>query len=131
MRTTEAYYSGGKYGNVDRCELINLTLNEDESGYYLSARFEVEYSHSLREFSVPKIRLPIRPDKVIISQIDTDWDGCRAHINLGFGDLPLEYGMVYGYRTLFAEKIIEEKSVEMSLDEIEKKLGHKIKIVNK
>lgn len=132
MEKNEVYYSGGKCGNVNKCELTNLTLNCDESGYYLSARFEVEDEHSLREAIVPKIHLHIRPDKVIISQVVSEWDLSRnTCIDLGFGELPLEYGEVEGQRCLYSEKVLKENVTEMTLDEIEKKLGHKIKIVNK
>lgn len=132
MFRTEVYYSGDKFGgNVNKCELTNLTLNCDESGYYLSARFEVEDKHSLREAVIPKIRLTIQPDKVILAHTDSDREDRRTHIDLGFGYMPLEYGEVEGQRRLYSEKVLKENVTEMTLDEIEKKLGHKIKIVNK
>ena len=48
--------------------------------------------------------------------------------SFGLGDLSL-YSDDDGY--LYHEKIIEEKTKEMTLEEIEKKLGHKVKIVSK
>jgi hypothetical protein len=48
--------------------------------------------------------------------------------DIGFGDmqlLPDDDGNAYYVR------VLETKTKEMTLDEIEKKLGHKVKIVNK
>jgi hypothetical protein len=116
--------------NVDKVKLTYLTLNEDECGYYLSAQYRVEDNHSIRELEIPKIRLGIRPDSVAIRQ-EGDGPYMRTSVNLGFGycwmDLvENDLGKVY-----FTEKVIEENTHEMTLDEIEKKLGYKVKIVNK
>lgn len=129
------YYScrGGTGGNVESVTLDNLMLNKDEKGHYLSARFIVEDKASVMELWVPKIRLCITPGRVEIGRDSGDlpYSSGRMWIDLGFGELPLEYEKIGGSTALFTKKVLKEKSVEMTLDEIEKKLGHKVKIVNK
>ena len=128
---TKIRYSEGYYGNSDKVELTELTFNKDDKNYYLSAKFRVEDKHSIREFDIPKIRLNINPAKVSIT---VDYDPCcnleQAYVDLGFGNLPMEFVDMDGKNVRFVERIIEEKYTEMTIDEIEKKLGHKIKIVN-
>ena len=114
-------------------ELKDISLKKDFNGYYLAAKFKVEDSHSIRELDVPHIRFIDKThwrDWVMIEEIN-DVDDDRAYINFGFGALPLDYGLSNGYRALFTEKVLEEKYKEMTLEEIEKKLGHKVKIVNR
>lgn len=116
--------------NMNKVKLTYLALNEDVCGYYLSARYRVEDEHSIRELDIPKIRLQIIPETVRIRQ-EGDGPYINTSVNLGFGYCRLDavendLGKVY-----FTETVIEEKPHEMTLDEIEKKLGYKVKIVNK
>ena len=124
------YYRKGK--NAYDVKMTEFDLHKDEDSYYLSAKFIVEDEYSIRELDVPKIRLNIDLDRVYI---DTESDPyCfknMAWINLGFGRLPLDFTDFNGQRVLYTEKILEEKYTEMTMDEIEKKLGYKVKIVNK
>lgn len=48
-------------------------------------------------------------------------------INVGFGDVDIYYNDNF----TITDKIVEYSVKEMSIEEIEKKLGHKVKIVNK
>jgi hypothetical protein len=131
MGLNSVYYRSGCGGNAGKVELKSLELKKDFNGYYLAAKFQVEDAHSVRELDIPHIQLCIDCSSVYIDVRDSDWDGERASVNLGFGKLPLNYGMSCGCRALFTEKILEEKYTEMTMDEIEKKLGYKVKIVNK
>ena len=133
MGAISSYYKPGGLGNHAKIELENLTLNEDKVGHYLTAKFKVEDAHSIREVDVPKIRLRIVPDKVSLrTSNDPYWSTSSSYINMGFGDLPLEFVKNKdGLDILYTESILEEKYTEMTMDEIEKKLGHKVKIVNK
>ena len=132
MAVENLIYRSGEFGNDDKVELTGLTLNKDENNYYLSAKFRVEDAHSIRRLDIPKIRLNIRPNNV---SLIAEGNNCRrrseAYINLGFGNLPLECYEVDGVNVMYTEKILEEKYTEMTMDEIEKKLGYKVKIVNK
>lgn len=132
MRKKDFSYTTGCGGNANSVELTNLTLNQDDTGYFLSATFKVETEHSIREIDIPKIQLNINPYKVCI---ETEYSPYSKRempsINLGFGWLPLGRSDFEGHEVFFTEKILEEKYTEMTLDEIEKKLGYKVKIVSK
>lgn len=118
--------------NTKKIELTDLTLNKDDIGYYLTAKFKVEDEHSIREAKFPKIRLNINESRLSVKTETSDYDlRDYAWADIGFGMLPLDYEIVDGLKVAYTEKILEEKYTEMTLDEIEKKLGHKIKIVNK
>lgn len=118
--------------NVDGLELIDLKFNEDEFGYYLSTKLKVEDKHSIREVTIPKIRLKFDKSRVYVkTESDPFTLSNYAWVNLGFGELPLDFETIDGQKVLYVEKVLEEKYTEMTLDEIENKLGHKIKIVNK
>lgn len=120
---------GGVNGNG--VELKELKLDHDkELGYYLSAKYRVEDVHSIREIVIPRILLGVKPNFVAIRQEGDTW--LRSEADIGFGYCTLgdaDFGN--GINTNFIEHILEEKTHEMTLDEIEKKLGYKVKIVNK
>lgn len=111
-----------------KVELTDISLHCDVYGHYLSAKYRIEDNSSIRELNIPKIRLKINHGFVEIKHED---GSCfTPRINMGFGDLPLDH-----YRdqvgVYFTEKVLEEKVHEMTVDEIEKKLGYKVKIVSK
>lgn len=129
MSSNHVYYGSM---NTKDVQLTDIAFNKDEFGYYLSTKFKVEDEHSIREVNVPKIRLLINPNQLYLrTEADLYSCGYRAWANLGFGELPMEFETVDGNKVLYTETILEEKYAEMTLDEIEKKLGHKIKIVSK
>lgn len=113
-------------------ELKELRLNHEKNiGYYLSAKYRVEDEHSIREVDIPKILLGVNPRFVAIRQEGDHW--LRNEVDIGFGFCTL-VGVDIGHGvndTYFIETVVEEKTHEMTLDEIEKKLGYKVKIVNK
>lgn len=102
------------YKNNIRVDLIDLTLAKDELGYYLSPRYRVETSNDIREIYIPKARLNI--DRHMFNIVD-DSGEC------------LMYCDINGVR--YYDTLIETKTKEMSLEEIEEKLGHKVKIISK
>jgi hypothetical protein len=125
-------YRAGGVGVDDDVVLTNLTLYKDKKNYCLSAKFKVEDGHSIRELDIPKIRLNVNPKHVAIRSRELYYTGDRENvIDLGFGELPLEKVDIDSESVYYTEKILEEKYTEMTLDEIEKKLGYKVKIVNK
>lgn len=128
-------------GDGTTAKLTDLQLYKEEDAYFLSAKYTIEDDKTIRELNVPKIRLPILYDYVAIRQEDsciTNDSRCitpAPEIYMGFGrchwtslekDAP--FGTMPAY---FTETVIDEKTHEMTLDEIEKKLGYKVKIVNK
>lgn len=126
-------YNAYNLGNAKEVKLTKFTLEKDDRGYYLAATYRVEDEHAIREIDIPKIRLGLDAKRVSIRS-EHDPYACHrvSYANLGFGELPLDFAVNKdGHAYLYTEKILEEKYTEMTLDEIEKKLGHKIKIVNK
>ena len=126
-------YNSYNMGNCEDIKLTKFALAQDERGYYLTAGYRVEDSHSIREIDIPKIRLNLDEKRIRIS-VERDPCACYriAHVDLGFGELPLDWEKnENGQAYLYKETVLEEKYTEMTMDEIEKKLGYKVKIVNK
>ena len=106
--------------------LVKANLRHDNSGYYLDLVYRVEDDKTVELYKLPRVRLPLKENDVTIR---TDHDGFSyiSHANVGFGYLrlhPDKNGVQYTVET------IETKTKEMTLEEIEKKLGHKVKIVS-
>jgi hypothetical protein len=97
-------------------------------GYALDVTYTIETPECVQELNIPRVWLPIQNSDI---QICTDPDyiyggqECRADIGFGFQNI--------GFRNehAFILTTIETKTKEMTLEEIEKKLGHKVKIVNR
>ena len=122
----EVHYAPGN--NCANVKLTNLSLDTDEIGYYLSAKYRVEDYNSVRELDIPKIRFRVSNNMVQIRRTGELYP--QVQIDMGLGWMPVIHdgsdNEVY-----FTETVIEEKTHEMTLEEIEKKLGYKVKIVNK
>lgn len=121
--------------NDTKVELTDLVLKKDKDGiYYLGAKYRVEDDKAVREVHIPKILLTVNRSNVTIRRDDCYREDfihiSHPEVDIGFGYLPLciddPCNMTY-----FTETVIEEKIHELTLDEIEKKLGYKVKIVNK
>ena len=103
-----------------------------ESGYlYMSLTYEIEDEHVVKEIHIPKIATCIPTGREPFINHVTTSHGSIYDVILDIGSM--EYQVIKGgvddmYLT---EKILYEKPTEMTLEEIEKKLGHKIKIVSK
>jgi hypothetical protein len=123
----------GPHGNAEDIKLTKFVLEQDERGYYLSAKYRVEDEHAIREIDIPKIRLHLNNEQIRIDYKHDPYSlASSALIDLGFGMLPLDYVTDDNANVfVFKEQIIEEKYTDMTLEEIEKKLGYKVKIVNK
>lgn len=105
--------------------LTELSLSRDDKvGYYLSACYRVEDESRISDIYIPKASLPINPNRVFFSH-DPTYHGPVC--DMGFGKLHLHENSNGSYMW---EQVVEEKVHEMTLDEIEKKLGYKVKIVN-
>ena len=118
-------YFDGAYAKVD---LTDLVLEKDVNGcYYLGAKYRIEDENSIRELRIPKMLLNVRPNNVIIRH---DKLCLMPEVNIGFGYMPLVYEDPRN-KIFYTETVIEEKTHEMTLDEIEEKLGYKVKIVSK
>ncbi len=108
--------------SIEKVQLDGLKLNRDDQGYYLSAQYTIEDRGTIKEVCFPKIRLKIGEDRL---HIEYTYNSCR--VDMGCGSWLVEPNIIGVYYT---EKVIGEKIYEMTLSEIEKKLGYKVKIVS-
>lgn len=115
------------YSDTPDCSvrMTDLKLDHDSQGYYLSAKYRIEDKHSVRELEFPKIRLNVDKKHVQFKSV-----GVRPEVDIGFGFCPLNH---QGSRPgiYYTERILKEKVREMTVEEIEKALGHRVKIVGK
>lgn len=125
----------------------NARLFLSEGGhYFLDVRYETEDAEKVMEYHFPKVRLPIEYAETEQSLFSNSECPADIKLVLPFDDLPCYKGTATFVReakdgrgresitvpeTYFASCVIEEKTKEMTIAEIEKKLGHKVKIVDK
>lgn len=112
-------------GNNVKVDLIDLTLDRDGMGYYLSPRYRVETERSVREIYIPKARLKLNYHKVTVD-LNTFTNNYACDLIPGGLEL---YADSEGH--VYYDTVIEEKTYELTLEEIEKRLGYKVKIVTK
>lgn len=130
MNTT--YIAEKGVGGILDVKLVRCDFHKNKvDGPYFHVTYQVETLDKIEEIDIPKMFLPITSERLIIRG-DRYGYGIFGNIdytaNLGFGDMrlvPDDLGVCY------TRKTINEKTREMTLAEIEKKLGHKVKIVNK
>lgn len=113
-------------------DLKDVKLNKDDYGNYFltltySGKDEFGNIHELVLDGVP-LNLYSTFNYVETKELPYSLDTfVEAKINVGFGDVN-----IYCKDNLtITDKIVEYAVKEMSIEEIEKKLGHKVKIVNK
>lgn len=100
-----------------KCNIENLKLIEEDGEYFLNISILIDSRFETGKYKC-MAKLPITPSKFSISE-----EIYRGKtINLGFGELPCVGGMLY--------ETIKKKEQTMTLSEIEKKLGYKIKLVS-
>ena len=103
-------------------EDINISFNQDINSYVIN----VSYRHTDRVGNVDIISirdLPITINPYPIVNRNVSCYGCETSINLGFGSLD--------FSEITSEEIrrIHTVTKEMTIEEIEEKLGYKVKIV--
>lgn len=125
---------------IERCLLDDLELVKEYGEYYLSAKYVLDTNIAKHKLYVPRIKLEIKQDDVeiqTVNEIDQrSGFTCRYdrhYIDIGLGKklllrsyTDIDTNETYHYKI---EKL-EDKVKEMTVDEIEKKLGYKIKIVS-
>ena len=107
-----------------KVEDINISFNKDINSYVIN----VSYRHTDRVGNVDIISirgLPITINPYPIVNRNTSCFECETSIDLGFGSLDFYPGI-----TSYETRRIHTVTKEMTIEEIEEKLGYKIKIVN-
>lgn len=104
-------------------EDINISFNKDINSYVIN----ISYRHTDREgnvdiISIRDLPITIYPHPIVNRKFSCY--GCETSINLGFGSLE-------SYPEITSEEIrrIHTVTKEMTIEEIEEKLGYKVKIV--
>ena len=107
-----------------KVEDINISFNKDINSYVIN----ISYRYTDREGNVDIISirdLPITINPYPNFNSASVYYGCEKSIDLGFGSLEFYPGV-----TSYETHRIHTVTKEMTIEEIEKKLGYKIKIVN-
>lgn len=114
-------------------ELKNIELFEEKGQYYLKLKYIIEDERRIKELEFPKVGIPF--NKNVYPNVDTHWSYANRSCSLragcyGVESLPILPGETSeANHVYYTEKTIKEKQTEMTIAEIEKKLGYKIKIV--
>lgn len=117
---------------LENAKLVSLTMNKtNREGYYgftLTAVYKYEDEQGEWEATFKDIPLPITTDtlpEVSVRSHEEFIDDTfipATYVNLGYGDQAV-------YHVFCEGKLIKEKVHDMTIDEIEKKLGYKVRIV--
>ena len=114
----------------EKTTLKNAELYKEDGQYYLKFIYEVENDAEVSEITIPKALLPIRQNSCILNY-PTVFHGIVDPPTIGLND-NIELALYKDEKGIYyTKKVIKEKTHELTLDEIEKKLGYKVKIVNK
>lgn len=117
--------------NERKHELKNIELFEENGQYYLKLKYILEDEHRIRELEIPKVMIPFNANIYPYINKSLNSDACGLIACYGNYELAILSGeTTHANHVYFTEKIIEEKRKEMTITEIEKKLGYKIKIVS-
>lgn len=111
----------------ENVELKKVKLVKNTWGYFLDMTYQVETPAKIEEIHLPMVRLPINTKRFIL-KTDDGFLRPTAVADVGFGIANLYQNKDRVYYTIETKEI---KTKEMTLEEIEEKLGHKVKIVNK
>lgn len=120
-----------KEKEMNDINLTNVKLKKDKCGYYLRLKYIQETDSVVNEIIIPKYRLPIRTNDLIIR--NEGYHGTSIEADIGFGYFPLENGVTEhsdGKEVIFTVKELKKKVHKMTVADIEKKLGYKIEIVS-
>ena len=106
-----------------KVEDINISFNQDINSYVIN----ISYRHTDREgnvdiISIRDLPITIYPHPIVNRKVSCY--GCETSIDLGFGSLEFYPGI-----TSEETRRIHTVTKEMTIEEIEEKLGYKIKII--
>lgn len=123
---------------MDRTELKGVELYKDNGEYFLKIVYEEEDEKGIYETIFPKVALDIPTSHYNINLDSQDTFG--DNLRLGYWNIytfitrrgaGLELGTSKFGGGIKLTNTIKEKTQELTLEEIEKKLGYKIKLVSK
>lgn len=107
---------------MENVRLKSFKTYEEEGLYFAHIVYQYEDNRGLWELTVPKVRIPVEPYRFDLKHGP---DGSTLDFGVGKCCMyPVDMD-VYARKVL-----IEEKIHEMTVEEIEEKLGYRVKIVN-
>ena len=117
-------------------------LNDGVQEFFIDVTYNYETLEYEKELHIPKIKLPLNSSSLALIHddgLDHMYRGVpfykpidRYYIKAGTEcqmPVSIEYDEKYGQDIAYTEKLIREKTRDMTISEIEKKLGYKIRIV--
>lgn len=115
--------------------LINYDLYKENGRLWLYLKYRIEDNDKTLEVVIPKVDLKCIPIKPEYLACNVEYRSYAfpddAYIIINSGRFGIDLGDTEEVKNVFfTEKVLEEKRKEMTLEEIEKKLGYKIKIVS-
>lgn len=108
-------------------KIKDVTINKIRNGYCLCVTYEaIDKLDNVHEFIFNNVPLTITNNlnQVSIINHSSAYSQRWTSVNLGFGDITCSDEVIY------TDKIVKYAPKEITLEEIEEKLGHKIKIVS-
>ena len=113
--------------NINQISNERIELYEEDGRYFLRLDFDYEDSYAYYKGHIERIVFDFR--LYSIKEENVGWYNHKTSVDLGLGkDLTILPNKDGHYYTL---TVVEQKVYEMTVEEIEKKLGHKVKIVTK
>jgi len=118
-----------------KSELKDIQFYEENGQYYLRLKYILEDDYRIEELEIPKVRIPFYKDgyPIVNYSYHPDWNR-KEECYLLTGPEPgldvMSGETSEANHAFYTRKILKEKPKEMTLAEIEKKLGYKVKIVS-
>lgn len=122
-------------------KLTNIELVEDDGQYYLSVEYLIEDANRIEKITIPRVEIPF--NSKVMPELTEEYNepDCgigtfgerlfiprvNRYIRTGYGNT-MRIAKVDGVS--YTIETIKEKEHEMTIEEIEKKLGYKVKIVS-
>lgn len=114
--------------NVNYISNEKIELYQEDDKYFLRLDFDYEDDYGYFKGHIERIEFNFRLMGII--QEDSDWYNLRPHTKV-FADLGLDKKLqiLSDGDKYFTLTLVKEKIYDMTVEEIEKKLGRKIRIV--
>lgn len=113
--------------------LVKAELRKIDSSYYMSLVYQYDAEDGVHQVKFPKIRVPI-PEQIPRVSMERGFSNNGAFEMIWITGMPgkwiVEEVPYKGRETTYIDELIEPAIHEMTVEEIEKTLGYKIKVVS-
>lgn len=118
---------------MEKYTLNDVQLVKEDGKHYITTKYTLETDKDIREVTVDKVPLLLNSRPIISAESNEVFYDNKSMPVPPIIAVDLGYGKVYmpnNPAQFYTEKVITEKVHELTPDEIEEKLGFKVKIVN-